>query len=454
MAAAAVDRKDFSQGSVLSCILRVAGPMTLALVINTLYNIVDRMYIGHIEGTGRLALTGLGLVFPITTAVSAFQALISSGGSPLFAIARGEGDTRRAETVLGNAYAMLLCLGIALTALGYLVKAPVLRAIGADDSTFPFADAYLSVYLPGTVFVLTSVGMNPFINAQGCAKTGMLTVLLGAVINLLLDPLFIFVLDMGVRGAALASVIAQFCSAVWVFAFLTRRTTLLRLRLPAMRPDFRLIGRMLALGVTGFTANVTSSLVSMLYNAELAALGGTLYVSAMTVINSLRELASMPFSGVANGAQPVIGFNYGARRPDRVREAIRIMTLSCIVCTVSAWALLMLFPAFFTRIFNDDPVLLPVAARSIRIYFLLFPFMALQMAGQTVFTALGRAKAAVFFSLLRKAILVIPLAILLPRLANLGTDGVLLSEPVSDIVGGLACYLTMRLTVYRRLDAS
>ncbi|MEA4823975.1 MAG: MATE family efflux transporter [Clostridiaceae bacterium] len=449
--AAFPDKKDFSQGSVLSCILRVAGPMTLALIINTLYNVVDRMYIGHIEGTGRLALTGLGLVFPITTAISAFQALISSGGSPLFAIARGEGNACRAETILGNAYAMLLLLGFTLTALGYLVKGPVLWAIGADASTFTYADDYLSVYLLGTAFVLTSVGMNPFINAQGYAKTGMLTVLLGAVTNLALDPLFIFVFGMGVRGAALASVLAQFLSAIWVYLFLTHRRTLIRLRLSAMRLDLRLIGRMLSLGVTGFTANVTSSLVSMLYNAQLAALGGTIWVSAMTVVNSLREIASMPFSGVANGAQPVISYNYGARRPDRVREAIRIMTLICILCTAAAWAPMMMAPAFFIRIFNDDPALLPIASRSIRLYFMFFPFMAFQMAGQTVFTALGRAKAAVFFSLLRKAILVIPLALILPHLWGLGPSGVLLSEPVSDVVGGLSCYITMRLTVFRKL---
>ena len=449
MPSSAADVRDFSRGSVLSCILRVAGPMTLALIINTLYNVVDRMYIGHIPDTGRLALTGIGLVFPITTVISAFQALISSGGSPLFAIARGEGDRDRAGRILNNAWLCLTVTALLLTAAGYLVKAPVLRAIGADASTFGYADDYISVYLPGTVFVLTSLGMNPFINAQGYPKTGMLTVLVGAVVNLALDPLFIFVFRMGVRGAALASVIAQGCSCLWVHLFLTGRRTEYRLRLAQMRPDFRLIGRMLGLGVSGFTAAITSSAVSMLYNARLSALGGTVWVSAMTVINSLRELASLPFNGLGQGAHPVIGYNYGAKRYDRVREGARLLLYGSLLCTAAAWAVMLLFPAGLTRIFNADPDLLAISPRAIRLYFLCFPMMAFQVAGQTVFTALGHARQAVFFSLLRKAIVVIPLALLFSALW--GVNGLMLSEPVSDIVGGLACFLTMYFTVYRRL---
>ncbi len=426
--------------------------MTLAMFINTLYNIVDRMYIGHMEGTGRLALTGLGLVFPITTVISAFQALVSTGGPPLFSMARGARDTEKSERILGNAYVLLVLFGIILTAAGYLVKRPVLLAIGADESTFGFADDYLSIYLIGTVFVMTSLGLNPFINAQGYARTGMLTVLVGAVTNLILDPIFIFGLHMGVQGAALATIISQAISSVWVHLFLTRPKTQIRLHLSRMKPDFPIIGRMLGLGVTGFTFNVTGSLVSMLYNAQLAALGGTVWVSAMTVINSLRELVNLPFSGMANGAQPVMSFNYGARRYDRVRECIRILTISCIAATVLAWVLLMLIPGPLTRVFNSDTELLGVAERAIRVYFACFPFMAFQMTGQSTFTALGKARFAVFFSLLRKAILVIPLAIILPRVAGLGVWGVLLSEPISDVVGGLSCYTTMRLTVARRLD--
>ena len=423
--------------------------MTLALIINTLYNVVDRMYIGHIPDTGRLALTGLGLAFPITTVISAFQALISSGGSPLFAIARGEGDREKAGRILNNAYACQLVMSVVLTVTGYLVKAPVLRAIGADDSTFGYADAYLSLYLIGTVFVLTSLGMNPFINAQGFARTGMLTVLVGAVVNLALDPLFIFVFRMGVRGAALATVIAQGCSSLWVHLFLTGRRTEYRLSLSQMRPDFRLIGRMAALGISGFTAHVTSSAVSMLYNARLSALGGTVWVSAMTVINSLRELVGLSFTGLGQGCSPVISYNFGAKRFDRVREAVRLLFGGSLIAISVCWIVLLLFPAALTRIFNSDPALLAISPRAIRLYFLCFPMMAFQVAGQTVFTALGHAREATFFSLLRKAIVVIPLALLFS--VFWGVNGLMLSEPVSDIVGGLACYLTMYFTVYRKL---
>ncbi len=449
MSTPTTDTRDFSQGSVLSCILRVGGPMTLALVINTLYNIVDRMYIGHIPETGRLALTGLGLVFPVTTVISAFQSLISSGGSPLFAIARGEKDLAKAGRIMNNAYVCLIALSLILTAVGYAVKAPVMWAIGADASTFPFADAYLSIYLIGTFFVMTSVGMNPFINAQGYPKIGMLTVLLGAVVNLALDPLFIFVFHMGVRGAALATIIAQASSSVWVHLFLTGRRTQFRLSPALMKPDFRLIGRMAALGVSGFTAFVTSSAVSMIYNARLSALGGTVWVSAMTVINSLRELAGLTFNGIGQGSYPVLSYNYGAKRYDRVREASRLILFGGLIAITVCWVLLLLFPVPLTRIFNSDPDLLAISPRAIRLYFLCFPMMAFQVSGQTVFTALGHARSASFFSLFRKAILVIPLALAFSVLW--GVDGLMLSEPVSDIVGGLACWLTMYFTVYRKL---
>ena len=442
---------DFTHGSILSRILQISLPMTLALLINVLYNVVDRMYIGHIAGDGKLALTGVGLAFPITVMVSAFQNLCSSGGSPVFSIARGRGEREKAELALGNTYAMLLALGIVLTVVGYAVKEPVLWLIGANEETFHYANDYLNIYLLGTVFVLTSMGMNPFINAQGASRVGMLTVLLGAVINILLDPVLIFGLGMGVQGAALASILAQAGSCVWTHAYLLGRKAEYRIRLKSMMPEWGLMGRILSLGTTGFIAQVTNSAVTMIYNAELAAMGGTVWVTTMTVVSSVREIMMMPMHGFTSGAQPVLGFNYGARRNDRVREGIRILTWISLAYQMAIWALLMLFPGVFIRLFNNDPELLELGSMGIRLFFCLTMFFALQTVGQTVFVALGRTRQAVFFSLLRKAFLVIPLALILPGMFGLGVKGVFLSEPISDILGGGACYLVMLRMVYFRL---
>jgi len=443
---------DFSQGSILSNILHVAAPMTVALLINVLYSVVDRMYIGHIAGDGRLALTGIGLAAPILMVISGFQALCSTGGAPLFSIARGEGDEKRAGKILGNACFLLVVLGILLTVVGLAVKETVLWNTGADESTFRFANDYLSVYLFGTVFTLVGLGLNPFLTAQGFATKGMLTVLLGAVTNIILDPIFIFAFHMGVRGAALATILSQMVSAVWVIRFLTSGKARISLSWSGLVPDWKILGKMVTLGSSGFIAQITTSAVSMLYNSLLATWGNTLWIGAMTIINSLREISFMPVSGVGSGAQPVLGYNYGAKKYDRVRSGIRILTVSALICTFVFWVLYMTVPGVFVRIFNNDAELLPVASIAVRLYFCMFPFMCLQMAGQSTFTSLGYSREAVFFSLLRKAILVIPLALILPHLWNLGVYGIFLSEPLSDIIGGGACYLTMRLTVYRKLE--
>lgn len=447
-------KNDFSQGSLTGNILRLAGPMTLALVVNTLYSVVDRMYIGHMAEGGKLALTGIGLAAPILMVISAFQALCSTGGSPLFSIARGQGDEKRAEAILGNAYCLLLMFGLVLTALGYLLKAPILWRTGASEETFHYANDYLSIYLAGTVFVLTGVGMNPFINAQGFARTGMLTVLIGAVTNLLLDPLFIFVFHWGVRGAALATVLSQLLSAGWVLRFLTGHKALIRLRPSGLRLRKDVVGRMLSLGVAGFTMSFTNSAVSFVYNNSLARLGGDTYVAVMTVINSLREVSFMPVSGVMEGAKPVMGFNYGAKAMDRVKQSIRVTTLLCAAYCFVMWASLMLFPGAYIRIFNSDPELLKVGVYAVRHYYAMFFFMTFQMVGQTVFTSLGMAKRAVFFSLLRKFIILMPLILLMPAITGLGADGVFWAEPVSQLLGGSACYAVMFFTVYRRLGKS
>ncbi len=444
-------KSDFSQGSLTGNILRLALPLTLALVVNTLYSIVDRIYIGHMAEGGKLALTGIGLAAPILMVISAFQSLCSTGGAPLFSIARGEGNEEKAGRILGNAYCLLLIFGLSLTLLGYLFKDPVLRWTGASEETFPFASDYLNVYLAGTVFVLTGVGMNAFINAQGFARTGMLTVLIGAVLNIALDPLFIFVFRWGVRGAALATVLSQLTSSLWVLRFLTGGRAVVPLRAENLRLRKEIVGRMMGLGVAGFVMSFTNSAVSFFYNSGLARLGGDTHVAVMTVINSLRELSFMPVSGVTEGGKPVLGFNYGAKSWERCRKCIRVMTVLVAAYCFAMWLVFMLVPGFFVRLFNRDPELLSVGVYGVRHYYAMFFFMTFQMVGQNVFTSLGLAKRAVFFSLLRKFIILLPLILLMPSITGLGAEGIFWAEPVSQLIGGTACYTAMYFTVYRRL---
>jgi len=428
--------------------------MTLALVVNTLYSIVDRIYIGHMAEGGKLALTGIGIAAPVLMVISAFQALCSTGGSPLFSIARGEGNEEKAGQIMGNAYCLLLIFSTCLTVAGYLFKEPILWFSGASDETFRYADDYLSVYLAGTVFVLTGVGMNPYINAQGFGRTGMFTVLIGALINIALDPLFIFAFHWGVRGAALATVISQAASSLWVFRFLTGKKALIPLRRNFLRLKKEIVVKILGLGVAGFVMSFTNSAVSFFYNSGLARLGGDTYVAVMTVINSLRELSFMPVSGVTEGAKPVLGYNYGARAYDRCKACIRIMTGLVGIYCFCMWLAFMLFPGFFVHLFNSDPELLSVGVYGVRHYYAMFFFMTFQMVGQTVFTSLGLAKRAVFFSLLRKFIILLPLILLMPAITGLGAEGIFWAEPVSQLLGGSACYLTMYLTVYRKLGSN
>ncbi len=447
---------DFSKGSILKHMLRLAGPMTLAQLINVLYNIVDRIFIGQIGGEDSLALTGLGVCFPVITIVIAFTNLVGMGGAPLFSITRGAGDDEEAERILGNSFTLLLCFGVLLTAVGLFFKTPVLRLLGASDATLPYADAYLTIYLLGSIFVSLSLGLNSFINAQGFARTGMLTVAIGAVLNLLLDPLFIMALGMGVQGAALATVLSQAASAAWTFRFLTGRHTLVRLSPKAMRLCTKRTGKILSLGMSGFIMAITNSLVQMVCNASLQAYGGDIYVGVMTVINSVREVAQMPVNGITNSAQPIISFNYGAKEPARVRQAIRYMSGTLILYTAAAWAMLWFFPSFFIRIFNQTPALIETGVPAMRIYFFGYFMMALQFCGQSVFTALGKSKHAIFFSIFRKAVIVVPLILILPHCFGLNANGVFLAEPISNFIGGAACFITMLLSVYfplKRMEA-
>lgn len=443
------NRSDFTQGSIPGNIVRLAVPMTLAVLVNALYSVVDRIYLGHIPGAGSFALTGVGLAFPIITIITAFQNLFGNGGAPLFAITSGKGEKEKAGSYMNNAAFMLVLTGILLTALGFLVKEKVLWVIGASADTFSYANEYLDVYLLGTVFVMVSLGLNPYINAQGYARTGMFTVLIGAVVNIALDPLFIFVLGMGVRGAAIATVIAQMCSAVWVLFFLFR-TAPIRLSFKGFRPDWNLILRIMSLGTTDFCFAVTNSAVSMICNARLQLLGGDSWVASMTVISSMREILYTVNHGLSGAASPIISYNYGAKRFDRVRSCVNWMFGLIFTCFIITWFIVMAFPGFFVSLFCSDQSLYENCATAIRLFFCLQFFMAFQSTGQATFKSLGMARHALFFSLFRKAILVIPLVFILPNLFGLGVYGIFLAEPVSDVVGGVSCYTTMRIVTARK----
>ena len=447
---ASMAKNDFSQGSMWKNIMNQAIPLTVAQAVQVLYNVVDRVYLGHLPGASSLALTGVGLIFPIVALVTAFGNLFATGGTPLCSIARGAGEQERAEKIMNNTFSMLVLTGLILTVLGYCFRRPILYLFGAGDETYPYADAYLTVYLAGTVCAMVSTGMNGFINAQGFPKVGMLTIILGAVLNVILDPIFIFVFDLGVRGAAVATVISQSVSCLWVLRFLTGKRAILRLKLPLMQPEGKLLKEITALGVPGFIMAGTNCLVQVTCNATLKVYGGDTYIGVMTVINSVREIFSIPVTGLTHGAQPVISFNYGAKQYRRVKGGIVFISLLGAAFTAVCWALVLIFPEQLLRLFTADENLVRLGIRSMHIYFFGFVFMSLQFAGQSTFTALGKAKQAVFFSLLRKAFIVFPLTLLLPKW--FAVDGVFLAEPISNLVGGSASYLTMRLTVYRKLQ--
>lgn len=440
-------KNDFSKGSVLSIILRLAIPMTLAQLINVLYSMVDRIYIGRMGENSSLALTGVGVCLPIITIVMAFANLIGMGGAPLFSIKRGEGDEKEAEAIMGNSFTLLLIFGVCLTAIGLIVKTPLLKLLGASENTLSYADSYITIYLIGNVFVMLSLGLNSFINAQGFGKTGMMTVIIGAGLNILLDPLFIY--EMGVQGAALATIISQFVAAAWTFKFLTGKKAIVRITLSAMRCSIKRVKKILFLGLSGFTMAVTNSAVQIAANAGLHKYGSDVYVGAMTIINSVREVVTMPVMGLSNSAQPIIGFNFGAKMYGRVKEAIRYLSGMLIGYTVFMWIIITLIPKVLIGIFTADEALITAAVPSMHIYFFGFFLMAMQFSGQTVFTGIGRAKQAIFFSILRKGIIVVPLTLVLP--IWFGVNGIFLAEPISNLLGGAACFITMYLTVYRKL---
>ena len=424
---------------------QMAVPALVAQVINLLYNIVDRIYIGHIPEIGGTALTGVGLFTPILMLITAFAMLAGAGGAPRAAIAMGQGNHTRAEAILGNCFAVLMLLSVLLTAIFYPAAPRLLRWFGASDATLPYAVEYGRIYILGTVFVLITMGMNTFITTQGFAKVSMLTTVIGAVINIILDPIFIFALDMGVSGAALATVLSQAVSALWILRFLTGKQTLLHLK----KENFRLIPGVilpcLGLGVSSFVMISTESILSISFTSSLARYGGDVAVGAMTVLTSINQLITMPLSGICQGGQPLISYNYGAGKLDRVKEAFFCQFGVCIAYTTAFWLLLMLFPQRFAGIFTDNTELVAYAAWAMRIFLACGFSVGFQISCQQAFMALGQAKISLAMALLRKVILLIPLIFILPGFLPDKVTAVFLAEPVSDLIAaGVTTFLFFR----------
>ena len=443
---------DFSSGKILENIIMSATPMLVAQLLNLMYNIVDRIYIGKIEDIGVVALGGVGLCFPVISLITAFTNLFGAGGAPLCSIERGKRNLEKAGRIMNISFYMLVVTAVILTMIGLVLSEPLLYLFGASDITIQYALPYMRIYFLGTVFSMIALGMNPFINAQGFASTGMMTIFIGAVTNIILDPVFIFGLNLGVKGAAIATVVSQIISAVFVLLFLTGKKPELKLqRLKDVEFRFDEVGDVLSLGSSSFVMQCTNSLVQIACNSMLSQFGSDLYVSCMTVINSVRQILEVPVLAIGDGSSPILSYNYGAKNYKGVKKAIRIITCAGVLYTLVAWLFVFLFPKFFIHIFNDDPNLLQIAIPAIHMYFFAFVFQAFQYCGQTVFKSLNKKKQAIFFSLLRKVVIVVPLTFFLPYL-GFGTMGVFMAEPISNFIGGSICFITMLVTVYFRLD--
>ena len=429
----------------------LAVPAITAQVVNMLYNIVDRIYIGHIPEIGTAALTGVGITFPIITLISAFSSLIAMGGAPRASIAMGAHHPERAEQIMGNCLTALLGLSVVLTALFLLFLEPILWAFGASSNTIGYAMEYMGVYVWGTVFVQISLGMNMFITSQGFAKTSMFTVVIGAALNIALDPVFIFVFDLGVRGAAIATVLSQAVSAIWVMLFLTGRRTTLKVRARCMVLRWKVLLPVLALGVSPFIMQSTESLLSVVLNTSLLKYGGDVAVGAYTVIASIMQVINLPLQGLTQGAQPITSFNYGAGNMDRVRKSVRLLLTCCLTYSCLFWLCMMLIPQVFIGIFSSDPELMDTAVWAARIFlFGCFAFGA-QTGFQQSFLALGQAKVSLLLALLRKIVLLIPLIYLLPLFFPDKLFGVFVAEPIADILAASTTTLSFLVFAKKKL---
>ena len=446
-------RVDFENGTVTGNILEAALPMLVAQILNLLYNIVDRIYIARIAEEGTAALGAVGLCFPLIVIITAFANLFGNGGAPLFAIQRGQKDERKAVAIMNTSFTMVCASAIVLMVVGFLFARPILILFGASDNSLVYALPYMMIYLLGTLPSMVAVGMNPFINAQGYSLIGMCSVAVGAGANLLLDPLFIFGLRFGVCGAAIATVLSQCLSAIFVFYFLTKKSEL-KVRLLKKNEIAACMGyakNIISLGMAGFIMQLTNSLVTICCNNVLSVTGGDIYISVMTIVSSVRQLVETPIHAMSEGSSPILSYNYGARRPARVRKAGMVMGAMILAYSAVIWSIIILEPRPLIRIFSSDVQLTKDAVPALNQYFAAFIFMDLQYMGQTVFKSLNKKKQAIFFSMLRKVFIVVPLTYLMPYALHMGTDGVFLAEPVSNVIGGTLCFATMLITVLPEL---
>ncbi|MEG0691602.1 MAG: MATE family efflux transporter [Oscillospiraceae bacterium] len=432
--------------------LKLAVPAIAAQMINALYNIVDRIYIGNIEGIGDAALTGVGVTFPILMIIAAFSAFIGMGGAPRVAIKMGEGKIDDAESILGNCFVALIGISIVLTAVFTIWGRPLLMMFGASDATIGYATEYMTIYVAGTIFVQLALGLNSFISTQGFAKTAMTTVLVGAIINIALDPIFIFVFDMGVKGAALATLLSQAVSAIWVVRFLLSKKSNIRIKKKHFKLKKEVILPVMALGLSPFVMQSTESLVNIALNSSLQSYGGDLAVGAMTIIGSVMQFCMMPLSGLTQSAQPIIGYNYGAKQIDRVKATFKLLLISALTFSCIMWASVQFLPQMFVGLFTNRPELADMSIWAIRIFMSGVFMLGAQLACQQTFVALGQAKTSLLLALLRKIVLLIPLIYILPNFFSDKVFAVFLAEPVADIIATTTTVIVFVLSFKKILN--
>ncbi|MEG1869272.1 MAG: MATE family efflux transporter [Oscillospiraceae bacterium] len=438
--------------SVGKLLFSLALPAITAQIVNVLYNMVDRMFIGHIPEIGAQALTGVGLTFPIIMVISAFASLVSMGGAPRASIMMGQGKTNVAEKIMGNCTSALIIISLVLTVVIYFGCEPMLMAFGASVNTIGYAADYVKIYACGTIFVQLALGLNAFITSQGFAKTSMLTVLIGAVINIILDPILIFTFGLGVKGAAYATVISQGVSAVWVVLFLNGKKTTLKIRKENLKIVPRILFPCLALGISPFVMQATESLIAICFNSSLLKYGGDLAVGSMTILNSVMQFSMLPLMGLTQGSQPIISYNYGAGKTPRVKKTFKLLIISALIYSVTLWALVMIAPQMFAQIFTSDPKLIAMVIPTMRIFMASSLFFGIQGSCQQTFIALGNAKASLFLALLRKVFLLIPLIYILPLLLSQPVLGVFLAEPIADLIAVIVT-ASMFISQFRKLIA-
>ena len=442
---------DLGKESVGKLLFILAVPTITSQVVNALYNMVDRMYIGHIPEIGADALTGVGVCFPIIMIISAFAFLVGVGGSPRASIYMGKKDNDTAEKILGNCFTALIVCAIALTIIVLLFKEPLLYLFAASEDTIGYAMDYITIYAVGTIFVQLTLGLNAFISAQGFSKISMLTVIIGVVTNIVLDPIFIFLFDMGVKGAALATVFSQALSAAWAIWFLFSKHTVLRLRKENFKPSWKILAPCIALGVAPFVMQATESVLVLCFNSSLLAYGGKLAVGAMTILSSVMQFAMLPLQGLTQGGQPIISYNYGAKNAERVKKAFKLQTISCFAYAFILWALIMLFPGMFVSIFTGDPALSEITIWALRIYMAAIFMMGLQISCQQTFIAFGNSKISAFLAVFRKIIVLIPLIYILPMILEDDVFAVFLAEPIADVIA-VATTVTLFYKEFKKLQ--